>query len=120
MSVEPLRITRTNSVCPVEIENEDGTITKYVIRKLNGAMQEAYLNKTRPKLQIEGDKAIHKDFTGRFTDLLSMCLYKDESPVPMHAKDINQIDADLLQQLWLKAMEMSGLTEKAEAAEKKG
>jgi len=104
----------------VEIEKEDGQVTKMVLMELNGDQRGDYLNSMSERMNIgpDGKPTGVPDFKGLESNLLSKCLV-DENGKPVTVEFVQALPASTIQGLFEAASDLSGLTETAAEEVKK-
>jgi len=100
----------------IPIEAQDGTEVEYTMMELTGAQRDAFLN-DQTKRTSGKDGNLVKNFTGMFSSLLKLCLYDPEGKL-VTTKEIDGWPSEMTTDLFLQAVELSGLNKKAEEAEK--
>lgn len=99
----------------VSIEQEDGTVVVYQIRRSSGEEIEAYLDENSDRLDytMGTDGKIQfkqiKTYKSMFVSLLKHCLYLDDKKVP--AGEIAKFPYDVQKGLFEEAQTVNGLNE---------
>lgn len=94
-----------------ELEDEDGDVQEYYIKELSGSERDAYLQSLTSRMKQRGDSATMQNFQGFQADLLGKCTYhvNGEEDTLVKGSVIQGWPAKILQELYDKASEMSGL-----------
>lgn len=106
----------------IPIEQEDGTVVTYEIRRASGAEIESYLDENSDRIQtsIGADGKVQlqniKTYKSMFVSLLKFCLYLGDKKVP--ADQISKFPYDVQKGLFDEAQTINGLNESGEAAAK--
>jgi hypothetical protein len=118
---EPIRLSRRRKTKVIEIENDDGSVTKYVLKELNGTLRDAWLNRMSRSVKSDGVKGTVKDYTGLYAALISACLYTTDlgASVPVGEKTIQEWSSSCQEELFEICQKMNGLDKKSEEDEKK-
>lgn len=82
--MEALKLSVNRTSQPVELENEDGSVSRYLLREMTGTLRDQFLNAQRRIMEPtkNGGHTV-KDFNGSQSSLLCRCLYdSDGKAVP--------------------------------------
>ena len=107
--METMRLPLTRQEVTVVLEDGQGAEKRLVLRELDGAERNRYLNKMRNRVQIQNGKATGiKSFDGFQADLLTMSLFSEDG-VALLPEEIDALPSSTQQTLFEKAQRMSGL-----------
>lgn len=107
----------------ITLVGNDGERVEFILREIRGDKRDAYLNKTRPKLGIDGSSV--RDFTNIQTDLICITmLYANEKNEKggdkfVTAAFVNALPASTVNKLFKRCATISALDEEAEKVAKK-
>ncbi len=110
---------RRNEV-PIEIENEDGSIGKYIIREMTGAQRDVYLKAAMSKARFDGTGKVAQvmDPTGLQPLLISLCMIDVTTEKYVDTKFVNNIRTTTQNELFELCSKINGLDGEAEEASK--
>jgi hypothetical protein len=77
---DALKISVLRKSQPVDLEVEEGMVTRYYVKEMTGAQRDEYFNKTaqRTKTDANGEVIGLRDYKGMYSTLLSFCIYDAE------------------------------------------
>lgn len=118
--VKPVRVTKKRKSRPLEVENEDGTITNLTIREMTGTLRDRWMNQMGKAVKIDptGKNGKIQDHTGLYAGLIAACCY-NEKGLQLAEGEVQSWPASQQELVFEICQEMNGLTKKAEEAEKK-
>lgn len=104
---------------PVKIKDESGNVKNYTLREMDGKERDKFLNNMGSRMRIgsDGKPSGIRDFNGMQSGLLTRCLLDEEGKQVSDAV-IQGWPAKVQTALFMKAQEMNGLSEGAEAEAK--
>jgi hypothetical protein len=123
MSETTVRYSLKKKAIEVPIEQEDGSVVVYELRRASGEAIETYLdaNSQRMDTDVDDEGHVHvkqiKTYKDTYVSLLKVCLYKDG--VLVKEEDIRKFPYDVQQGLYEDAQTVNGLNKKGAAAAKK-
>jgi len=115
--IEPKKYSLRLKSMPLVIEDESGVEQHYTLKELTGLQRDEFVNKTTARAQDAKGKEKRHDAKGLASDLLAMCLYDSQSRL-VPAQVINNWPSEMQQDIFMEAVELSGLMKKAEDASK--
>jgi len=103
----------------VVLKGKDGREKKYLLRELDGAKRNNYLNKMTSRVIMKDGKAVGmKSFEGFQSDLLKLSLF-DEDGKPVSEEEIEGMPSRTQEKLFEKAEKISGLDKMENQQEEK-
>lgn len=111
--IEPKKYSLKLKSLPLVIEDEHGLEQTYTLKELTGLQRDEFVNKTTARATDAKGKEKRHDAKGLASDLLGMCLYDAQNRL-VPANVINGWPSEMQQDIFLEAVELSGLTKKAE------
>ena len=110
--MENLKFSLKLTELPVEIENEDGSVSTYVLKEMDGAKRSTFLNDQswRVKLKPDGEPESVSDYKHMQENALTLCLYDpDGKLVPVAV--LEKWPGAVLTALYKAAQALSGMGE---------
>ena len=114
--MENLKFKLKLTELPVEIENEDGTVSTYILKEMDGSQRSTFLNDStrRIKLKPNGEPESVSDYKHMQENALTLCLYDpDGKLVPVNV--LEKWPGAVLTALYKAAQELSGMNKEDEA-----
>lgn len=110
-----IRVTLKLKTCPVEVEDEDGTIKKYTMREMDGTLRDAHMKSMGERVRYDNTgKAVGlKSFDGLQAGMLAKVMF-DEEGKQVDVKVIQKWPSSTQNTLFKHAQKMNGMDEKAE------
>jgi hypothetical protein len=121
-NIEPMEFDCSGLLeVPVKIKCKDGVTREYVLREMDTETQNRYLNASAGRARKDADGKVVgvQDFTGIQASLLCLCMFDKGDGAPVSLPTVQGWPSRVTQALHKRALEISGMGDKAEADAKK-